>query len=109
MRGDDIDVEIKFSAPLETPAPTKKKQDIRKKEKEAKQKHRDKKNQEFLELLVDAENREKQFSFNPYDSRFKALYSDHRFSLDPTSTSFKRDDNGNSILLKHQIKRNNRE
>lgn len=70
-------------------------------------KKKEKKNQAFLELLVDSNTEQRPFNFNPYDSRFKAIFNDPKYSIDPTDNSFKRDPDGNSILMKHQLRKRN--
>ncbi|CAG9319497.1 unnamed protein product [Blepharisma stoltei] len=129
---DNMELEIKFNSVFDSIAQeaTKEKKDettwekhLREKKEEKKNKkaerkamrkqmmkdkmkeRKDKKLTQSLELLVDSKGEEKEFKFNENDERFKKIYTDSKFGIDPTDTRFKRDLDGNKMMLSNQIKK----
>jgi hypothetical protein len=68
----------------------------------------DKKSIENLQMLVDSKGDVPEFKFNSDDDRFKQLYSDNLFGIDPTSNSYKIDPDGNKLMLNMQIQKRKR-
>lgn len=123
MRNDDIDLEITFNSAFDAIAEKatqqeqvetvwekqlrkksekkrERKLDRKKKFKEAASDRRVNKEKAYLELLVDSKEKSAEdYNFNPDDSRFTGLYSNPEFGIDPTSTLYKRDSDGNKALL----------
>ena len=68
----------------------------------------DKKSIENLQMLVDNKGDVPEFKFNSDDDRFKQLYSDNLYGIDPTSNSYKIDPDGNKLMLNMQIQKRKR-
>jgi hypothetical protein len=82
----------------------------RKEEKMKKNRKVDVKSLENLKMLVDSKGDVQDFSVNVDDERFRPLFDDNLFGIDPTSNLFRVDPDGNKLLLNSQIqkrKRNN--
>jgi len=126
LKPENVDLEIKFNSAfddiaekLEQEEPetvwekhlkekSDKKKQKRKTHKETvKQKiklHQDKKLAASYELLVD-NTEPTEFKPNLDDQRFKKLYTDPKYGIDPTDNKFKRDRDGNKLMLKNQLKK----
>jgi hypothetical protein len=123
MRNDDVDLEITFNSAFDSIAQKateeeidetvwekqlrkksekkqERKREHKKKLKEAASDRRAQKEKAYLELLVNPKDKTSEdFKFNPEDSRFTDLYSNPAFGIDPTSTQYKRDADGNKAVL----------
>jgi hypothetical protein len=126
MRKDDVELEITFNTAFDDAAdkvktrqsePTDEsvweKYQRTKKEKKAsrKKERKDTRTQPpaddsaHLDLLVEDDPKVGQEGFDPEDDRFSKIYKDPKYGIDPTSNMFKRDREGNQVLLKQQAKR----
>jgi len=127
MRKDDVELEITFNTAFDDAAQhvkerqslpedetvwekyqrTKKlKKAERKKERKDQRKPKTEAEEDnaHLELLVENPASD-ELGVDANDSRFTKIYSDPKFGIDPTSNQFKRDREGNQVLLKAQAKR----
>jgi NUC153 domain len=129
MKDKDVDIEIKFHSAFDNlgkeitdhshdkTAWEKHLDQKAKKKKESREKRKlkskdlektqgyDKKSIENLKILVDSKGDIPEFSADPDDTRFKQLYTDSSYGIDPTSNQFKVDKDGNKLLLNYQIRK----